>query len=453
MSSIVSVKSLSHCEQVNQGCAIWQTDRNATILVMRLLQDLVKELVPLFEEEEILGKIHSFTVSHWICGCFSAKNDIRYHLIDSLVRKQGSVDFTAQKLDLYLRLEGFIHTEFLPVFPKKAKFLIWEKISEVFLERGISIEESKVEKQIKLLSFYPDLLKKFGEFYNSIIGLDEVKIALFFDVIFPILMPFESLELGIIGPNAILLYGPPRCGKTLIANMIARTLDCPISKQGGRGSLSLDRSIRDSETAKMGVVFIREASSFFPSIEGSAQVIPAITSAIRQASRSVEDASSQGVLLICSTMYPDKIDSDMFASGRIDRRFYIPPPDQKSREIMFQKLLEEKQFSPLVNVPYLATNTNYYTYADLTSLIEKALAYKKTLSRVVSGLDMDMEYLQRALSETRAPLSSEAIAPFERVEETIQSAQRTRSISSAVSEEPVKKEGFFDFLWEWGFIE
>ncbi len=225
-------------------------------------------------------------------------------------------------------------------------------------------------------------------------GLDDVKKQIERKIILPYQKPslFERFKKRVGG--GILLYGPPGCGKTLLARATAG--ECNAEFYNVAISDVLDMYIGESER-KLHALFERArqktpAVLFFDELEalaGKRQYAREGTSAklVSQFLAEMDGftKNNQGVLILGATNVPWAIDPAFRRPGRFDRVVFIPPPDQPARAAILELCLKDR---PLGNASAralgekLAPKTSGFSGADLEGLVESAadLAIERSLA-------------------------------------------------------------------------
>lgn len=90
--------------------------------------------------------------------------------------------------------------------------------------------------------------------------------------------------------------------------------------------------------------------------------------------------------MIAATSRPELLDGALLRSGRIDRLVECPLPDRAARLAIFETLSKSLNFEKDVNLAYLADKTDYYTGADIQSILTSA-----NMTAVKECLDQDSE--------------------------------------------------------------
>ncbi|HEX8965809.1 MAG TPA: ATP-binding protein [Patescibacteria group bacterium] len=247
---------------------------------------------------------------------------------------------------------------------------------------GIIIDEYSTEKITKIIE---DLTTLKG--FSAVAGMEELKQNLLEDVINPILKPeiFKKYKLSI--PNGILLYGPPGCGKTFIVRRLAEELgfnfvELKHSDVGSsyiHGTANKIAHVFDLAKAKApSIVFIDEISGLVPKREDLSTTSQYKEEEVNELLMQLNDSSSQNVLVVGATNYPDRIDKAILRSGRMDKRILVPPPDKQARRELFKMHLAGRPSNENINFNALADKTEYFVSSDIELIVEKAA--RKALS-------------------------------------------------------------------------
>lgn len=242
-------------------------------------------------------------------------------------------------------------------------------------------------------------------------GLEDVKKQIHKRIILPFQKPslFQRFRKRVGG--GILLYGPPGCGKTLLARATAG--ECKARFLNVELSDILDMYIGESEK-KLHALFelARQQSPsviFFDEVEalgGKRQYTREATSSklVSQFLSELDGFSqnNEGVLVLASTNVPWALDSAFLRPGRFDRMVFIPPPDQAARLSILQLLLKDRPVESNLDLAFLAKNSSGFSGADLKNLVETAIdfAIESTLE---SGEEVPISnaHLKEALREVR----------------------------------------------------
>lgn len=243
-------------------------------------------------------------------------------------------------------------------------------------------------------------------------GLTQVKKQIRKKIITPFQKPslFNRFKKKIGG--GILLYGPPGCGKTLLARATAG--ECNAKFYNVAISDILDMYIGESER-KLHAIFEQARANtpaviFFDEIEALAakrqHTREATSSKLVSQFLSELDGFSQdneGVLILGATNVPWALDPAFRRPGRFDRVVFIAPPDQEARIDIINGLLKGRPGGESVNAESIAKKTAGFSGADLMNLIESAVdeAIEDSIS---SGTEVPLNkgHFKEAINFTKA---------------------------------------------------
>ncbi|CAH1400574.1 unnamed protein product [Nezara viridula] len=232
--------------------------------------------------------------------------------------------------------------------------------------------------------------------WDDIGGLDSVKLELQELVQYPVEHPEKFLKFGMQPSRGVLFYGPPGCGKTLLAKAIANECQANFISVKGPELLTMwfgesEANVRDifdkARAAAPCVLFFDELDSIAKS--RGASVGDAGGAADRVINQILTEMDGMGakknVFIIGATNRPDIIDSAILRPGRLDQLIYIPLPDEKSREAIFKANLRKSPVAADVDLPYIAKMTHGYSGADITEICQRAckLAIRQSIEAEV----------------------------------------------------------------------
>lgn len=222
--------------------------------------------------------------------------------------------------------------------------------------------------------------------WEDIGGLDKVKRELQETVQYPVEHPQMFEKYGLSPSRGVLLYGPPGCGKTLLAKAIAN--ECKANFISIKGPELLTMYFGESE-ANVRDVFDKARHSapcvlFFDELDSIAihrgsrvgDAGGATDRILNQLLTEMDGLSAKKtIFVIGATNRPDVIDPALLRPGRLDQLIYIPLPDESSRLQIFKARLRKSPVSKDVDLAALAKLTVGFSGADITEICQRACKF------------------------------------------------------------------------------
>jgi len=240
--------------------------------------------------------------------------------------------------------------------------------------------------------------------WEDIGGLEEVKQDLKEAVEWPLKSPEIFQRLGIRPPKGILLFGPPGCGKTLLAKAVATesaanfiTIKGPeiFSKWVGESEKAIREVFRKARMAAPAVIFFDEIDSLLPRRGVGFSDSGVSERVISQLLTEMDGiVTLEDVVVIAATNRPDIVDPAVLRPGRFDRLIYVPEPDEKSRIQIFKIYIKDMPLAENVDPANLAAIAKNYSGADIAAFCREAAMY--ALRKDVNTKEVTMEDFEEA---------------------------------------------------------
>mmetsp|Transcript_19561 Transcript_19561/g.57072 ORF Transcript_19561/g.57072 Transcript_19561/m.57072 type:complete len:450 (+) Transcript_19561:166-1515(+) len=291
--------------------------------------------------------------------------------------------------------------------------------------------------------------------WETIGGLQHVKMELQELVQFPVEHPEKYEAFGMEPSRGVLFYGPPGCGKTLMAKAVAN--ECQSNFISVKGPELLNAYFGESE-ANVRMVFERARAAapcvlFFDELDSIAVMRGqgkdshgAMDRVINQLLTEIDGVGKRkNVFVIGATNRPDIIDTALMRPGRLDQLIYIPMPDLGSRLAILQAAFKRAALASDIDLPYLAECLDGYTGADITEICQRAakLAIKQNIGEEVAKRKGDFDgepvqqilalHLESAVRTSRKSVSEEDLAMYQSFAAKMRKMQEETALGASAS--------------------
>lgn len=261
-----------------------------------------------------------------------------------------------------------------------------------------------------------------GSGFDSVAGMDGLKRMLTIDVIDALRDPEKYKKYDISFPNGILFYGPPRCGKTFFAKKFAEEVGYNYmyikpstlkSRYVNATQENIAKMFEEAEKNAPTIIFIDELNELVPNRDSDVHEMS--KSAVNEMLAQMDRTGDKGIFIIGATNYPEMIDPAMLGAGRLEKKFYIGPPDFELRKSLFQMYLNKKPLDFGIDYDVLAKLTENYVTGDIELLVNEAA--KKAM---LSNGRVSMQMLQQTIKIQKPTVSVQELKKYEAARKKIE---------------------------------
>jgi transitional endoplasmic reticulum ATPase len=262
--------------------------------------------------------------------------------------------------------------------------------------------------------------------WEDVGGLEDEKRNLKEVVEWPLKRPEAFSRIGINPPKGVLIWGPPGCGKTLLAKAVATESDANfisvkgpelLSKWVGESEKAVREVFRKARTAAPAIIFFDEIDAIAPVRGGSSGDSHVTERVISQLLTEMDGLESmKDIVVLAATNRPDLIDRALLRTGRFDRFAFVDAPTADGRMQIFDIYTRDMPLAEDVDLKRLVTETEMFVGGDIEALCREAgmLALRE---------DMEIEtvhwrHFEAALKTIHASITPEDLERFKKLEDS-----------------------------------
>merc|ERR1712076_245297 len=219
--------------------------------------------------------------------------------------------------------------------------------------------------------------------WDDIGGLEDTKRSLQEMILYPIDHPEKFEKFGMSPSHGVLFYGPPGCGKTMMAKAVASECSANFVSIKGPELLTMwfgesEANVREcfdkARAAAPCVLFFDELDSIGTARgSGGGDACGAGDRVMNQLLTEIDGVGvKKNVFFVGATNRPELLDEALLRPGRLDQLIYIPLPDLPARQGILEATFKKSPVAPNVPMSFVAQKTEGFSGADLAELGQRA---------------------------------------------------------------------------------
>lgn len=270
-----------------------------------------------------------------------------------------------------------------------------------------------------------------GRGFEDIAGMAALKDSLNKQVVFVIKNKEIAEEYKITPPNGMLLYGPPGCGKTFFAEKFAeetgfnylliKSSDLASSYVHGSQE-KIKQLFEQAEKNAPIVVCFDEFDALVPDRSWNNVASEEVNEFLSQ----MNNCAQRGIFIVATSNRPDKIDSAILRTGRIDKMVYVPLPDHDARKELFTIYLKGRPIEEGINVDDLAKRTDGYIASDIAYIVNDT-----AMVAAYTRIKISEKLLVTSIHNTKPSIRSESIKQYDEIKKKMEDTNRRNIVGQS----------------------
>jgi transitional endoplasmic reticulum ATPase len=349
-------------------------------------------------------------------------------------------------LDHYSEItHGFVGADIMAIGREAAMFSLRRVLPKINLDEPIPseiIQELNIRNEdfLKAINMIePSAMREVmveipDTSWEDIGGLEDIKQELREAVEWPLKYPKLYEKAGIRPLNGILLFGPPGCGKTLLAKAIATESQSNFiaikgpeifSKWVGESERAVREIFRKARQAAPSIIYFDEIDAISAG-RGTSESTHTFASIVNQILVEMDGIENRkGIVTIASTNRPDIVDPAFLRPGRFDRLIFVKDPDYEARLKILEVHTKGMPISEDVSLKDIAQNTVGYSGADLENVCREA--GMEAIREKMEKLDkIEKKHFEFALTKIKSTLPKEIVDKYENIAKQISESRNLK---------------------------
>lgn len=273
-----------------------------------------------------------------------------------------------------------------------------------------------------------EIKKGGGNGFGDIAGMNDLKTYLSRHVIFVIKDKEKARKYKLATPNGMLLYGPPGCGKTFVAEKFAEETgfnyilvkSSDLASSFVHGSQEkIAQLFKQAEQNAPVVICFDEFDALVPDRSNPGAQYTA--SEVNEFLTQLNNCSQRGIFVVGTTNRPDRIDPAVLRTGRMDKMVFVPLPDKEARKEMFLIHLKDRPYDPAaIDADKLAEMSQGYIASDIAYVVNDA-----AMVAAFTNQEITEELLETSIQNTHPSLRNDTIEIYNGIRNKMENTERS----------------------------
>ena len=270
---------------------------------------------------------------------------------------------------------------------------------------------------------------KIGNGFADVAGMSEIKSLLQKKIINILKNPEKAKRFKIQIPNGMLLYGPPGCGKSFIAEKFAEEAgyNYVFIKSSDLASIyihgSQEKIGKLFDDARKNAPTILNFDEFEALVPNRSKVNNASESGeVNEFLSQLNNCGQDQIFVIASSNRPDLIDPAILRKGRMDNIIYIPVPDKEARQGMFEIHMKDRPTAGEIDYAHLADITENFVASDIAYIVNDAAT-----RAFEDDVDITQALLEEVINENNPSVGNSELKAYEEMREKLEANEKEQN--------------------------
>lgn len=270
------------------------------------------------------------------------------------------------------------------------------------------------------------LSPKKGNGFADVAGMSQIKEMMKKKIINILKDPERAEKFKIQIPNGMLLYGPPGCGKSFIAEKFAEEAgyNYMFVKSSDLASIyvhgSQEKIGKLFDDARKNAPAIINFDEFEALVPDRSKVDNASESGeVNEFLSQMNNCGKDRVFVIASSNRPDLIDPAVRRKGRLDQIIYIPVPDNEARKEIFKIHMSGRPAKENIDYVRLAEMTENYVASDIAYIVNDA-----AVRAFEDDIEISQDLLEEVIKENAPSISAKDLQFYDNIRKQLENNQK-----------------------------